>query len=94
MRNLPVAYNDDNKKSIGEAGGIAMILRMMEVHGASHAGVAEYGCGALWNLAANAENKVKMLAANGVSMVERMKSKWKRNEGVKTNANGALCRLR
>ena len=88
------ANNDDNKKRIGEVGGIAMILRMLEVQGASNIGVAKQGCGALRNLADNADNKRKILAANGVSMLERMKSKWKRNKGVKTNANVALRRLR
>ena len=87
--------NDVNNNSIGEKGGIGMILRMMEKHGASNASIAKNGCSVLWNLAINAENKRKILTANGVSMVERMKSKWKRKEGVKTNAaNSALRRLR
>ena len=86
--------NDDNKKRIGEAGGIAIILRMLEVHGESNAGVAEEGCGALWNLAERYDNKRKILAANGVSIVERMKSTWASNEGVQKNANGALRKLR
>ena len=85
-----------------------MILRMLDVHGASNAGVAQHGCNALWNLIAdapnteiigetgsiNAENKRKIVAANGVSMVERMKSTWVSNAGVQTNANGALSNLR
>ena len=71
-----------------------MILRMLEVQGASNIGVAKQGCGALRNLADNADNKRKILAANGVSMLERMKSKWKRKKGVKTNATVALRRLR
>ena len=89
-----LSYNDDNRKRIGEVGGIAMILRMMEMHGASNAEVAKQGCGALSSLSFNANNKRKILAANGVSMVERMKSTWASNEGVQTNANGALGRLR
>ena len=89
-----LSFNDDNKKRIGEAGGIAMILRMMEVHGASNAGVAEKGCGALYNLALNADNKRKILAANGVSMVERMKSTWASNAGVQDYADAALSQLR
>ena len=72
-----------------------MILRMLDVHGASNADVAKNGCAALWSLAHNnADNKNKILAANGVSMVERMKSTWASNEGVQTNANGALGKLR
>ena len=67
---------------------------MLEKHGESNAGVAMEGCGALWNLAINADNKRKILVANGVSMVERMKSTWASNEGVKTNANYALQNLR
>ena len=86
--------NADNRKRIGEAGGIAMILSMMEQHGESNATVAEEGCGALWLLACIADNKRKILAADGVSMVERMKSKWKRKKGVKKCANNALRRLR
>ena len=104
-----LAYsNADNKKRIGEAGGIAMILNMMDVHGASNADVANYGCNALWNLIAdapnveiigetgtiNTDNKRKILAANGESMVERMKSTWASNDGVQKNADGALRKLR
>ena len=100
--------NADNQKRIAEAGGIAMIFSMLEQHGMSNAEVAKTGCWALWNLIAdaptveifgetgsiNAENKRKILAANGVSMVERMKSIWARNADVQTNANGALAILR
>ena len=46
-----LSFNNDNQKIIAEAGGIEMILRMMEVHGASNAGVAKEGCAALWRLA-------------------------------------------
>ena len=56
LRNL-ASGNDDNKKSIGEAGGIAMILNTMEVHGASNASVAKQGCGALWSLASTPTTK-------------------------------------
>ena len=76
------------------AGGIAMILRMLDVHGESNAGVAEEGCGALLFLAYNnADNKRKILAANGVSMVERMKATWASNKGVQAMAHGALREL-
>ena len=85
--------NADNKKRIGEAGGIDMILSMMEVHGAANAEVASRGCGALWSLAFNNDYKRKILAANGVSMVECMKSTWASNSGVQKNAKGALCKL-
>ena len=99
--------NADNKKSIAEAGGIVMILRMLDVHGESNAGVAQHGCNALWNLIAdapnteiigepgsiNAENKRKILAANGESMVERMKSTWASNAEVQEMADGALAIL-
>jgi hypothetical protein len=64
------------------------------VQGESNADVAEAGCAALWILAGNADNQRKILAANGVSMVERMKSTWASNEGVQTRANGALGKLR
>jgi len=71
-----------------------MILSMLDVHGESNAGVANNGCGALMNLAANnADNKSKILAANGVSMVERMKSTWASNADVQTEADDALGRL-
>ena len=71
-----------------------MILRMMEVHGVSNALVAEYGCAALYNLAINnADKKRKILAANGVSMVERMKATWASNKGVQAMAHGALREL-
>ena len=90
-----LSYNADNKKRIAETDGIAMILRMMEEHGASNAAVAEYGCGALWMLSYdNDDNKRKILAANSVSMVERMKSTWARNEGVQEMVDGALAILR
>ena len=91
-----LACNTDNRKSIADAGGIAMILSVMEKHGAaSNADVAQHGCGALWLLSYNnTENKRKIIAANGVSMVERMKSTWASNEGVKQMADGALAILR
>ena len=82
-----------NIKRIAEAGGITMILSMMEKYGASNVGVAEQGCGVLRSLAANADNKRKILAANGVSMVERMKATWASNEDVQKRANGALSIL-
>ena len=101
---MSLACNDDNQKRIAEASGIEIILSVMKVHGASNAGVAENGCQALWNLIAdapntkiigetgsiNADNKRKILAANGVSMVERMKSTWASNEIVQEMADGAL----
>ena len=87
-----LAANAANQKRIAEVGGIEMILSMMEKHGESDAGVARAGCDALWSLSYN--NKRKILAANGVSMVERMKSKWASNEGVQTIAEGALGNLR
>ena len=85
-----------------------MILRLLEEHGASNAGVAQNGCNALWNLIAdapnteifgetgsiNSENKRKILAANGESMVERMKSTWASNTEVQEMADGALAILR
>ena len=89
-----LAGNDDNKKRIAEVGGIEMILSMLEKHGESNAGVAEEGCGVLWILAdTNAKNKSKILTANGVSMVERVKSTWVNNPGVQTYANKALASL-
>ena len=106
LRNL-ADNNADNKKRIGEAGGNAMVLSMIETHGESSSVVAEQGCAALWNLIAdaptveifgetgsiNAENKRKILAANGESLVERMKSTWASNEGVQKMADGALAIL-
>ena len=91
---MSLAFNNaDNKKRIAEVGGIDMILSMMEVHGAANAEVANRGCGALWSLAFNNDYKRKILAANGVSMVECMKSTWASNSGVQKNAKGALCKL-
>jgi hypothetical protein len=52
-----LAVDVDNQKRITEAGGIAMILRMLDVHGESNAGVARDGCGALANLACFADNR-------------------------------------
>ena len=85
-----------------------MVLSMIETHGESSSVVAEQGCAALWNLIAdapnteiigetgsiNAENKRKIVAANGVSMVERMKSTWASNADVQTEADDALGKLR
>ena len=86
--------NVDNQNLIVDAGGIDLIVRMMEMHGESNAGVAAEGCGVLWILAdTNANNKRKILAANGVSMIERMKSTWLSNSGVQTYANKALGSL-
>ena len=44
---------------IGNLGGIEALLKAMKDHPA-HPGVQEQACGALFNLAANAENKVKI----------------------------------
>ena len=85
-----------------------MIFSMLEQHGMSNAEVAKTGCWALWNLIAdapnteiigetdsiNAENKRKILAVNGVSMVWRMKLTWVSNEDVQEMADGALAILR
>ena len=59
----------DNRKRIGEAGGIAMILSTMEKHGASSAEVAQYGCAALSTLAVNDDNRVTIAGAGGVRSV-------------------------
>ena len=83
-----------NKKRIGEAGGIVMILRLMEEHGASHAEIARCGCGVLSELADNTDNKRKILAATGVSIVERMKLTWASDKKVQKQADSALGKLR
>ena len=43
--------------TIAKQGGVDAVLTAMRSH-ASVAAVQEYGCGALWNLAGNAENEV------------------------------------
>ena len=85
------ANNDDNKKRIGEAGGIAVILRMLDVQGASNADVAEKGCGALLNLADNADNKNRIGEAGGIAMILRMlEVHGVSNAGVAKQGCGAL----
>jgi len=71
---LRLAYNnDDNKKRIAEAGGIGMILRMMEVHGSSNAEVAECGSSALSFISYNNDdNKKRIAEADGIAMILRM----------------------
>ena len=87
--------NDANQKSIGEKGGIEIIIRMMKIHGGSNVKIAEYGCRALGSLAANnGTNTRKILAANGLSLVKRMKLMWASNADVKQDADRALGHLR
>ena len=49
--------------SIAAAGGIQRILAAMKKHEKTQAAVAEHGCGALGNLAFNADNQVKIVEA-------------------------------
>jgi hypothetical protein len=44
----------DNRIAIASKGGIELILQAMKRH-PNHAGIQEYGCGVLFNLAANGE---------------------------------------
>ena len=67
-----LAVDVDNRKSIAEAGGIEMILRMMEVYGTSNAEVAENGCGALRNLAYNDDNKKSIGEIGGIAIILSM----------------------
>ena len=70
---MKLAKNDDNKKSIAENGGIEAIHGVMDKHGTSNAGVAEYGCRALKNLAgSNADNKKRIGEAGGIAMILSM----------------------
>jgi hypothetical protein len=72
MALVNLAMNDDKCKSIGEKGGIDMILKMMETHGESNAQVAEYGCRALANLAMNADNCKSIGEKGGIDMLLKM----------------------
>ena len=77
---------------IAEAGGIEAIVEGMGRH-KKHAGVQEQGCGALGNLGANAENKVKIAEAGGIeAMVEGM-GRHKEHAGVQEQGCGALANL-
>ena len=58
--------NADNKTIIAEAGDIDMIVNMMKMHGASHAGVAKNGCAALQSLATNNDNNKTLIGAGGI----------------------------
>ena len=69
---LSLAVNVDNRKRIAEAGGIAMILRMLNVHGESNAEVAEEGCAALMNLAVNDDNEKRIGEEGGIAIILRM----------------------
>ena len=54
-----LAENDDNKKKVGEAGGIDVILRAMEQH-LFHPYVERQACCALSKLALDDENRKKI----------------------------------
>ena len=56
----------DSKRSLAE--GTDALAVLLEAHPAA-AGVQEEGCAALWNLAVNAENQVKIAAAGGIEAI-------------------------
>ena len=77
---------------IGSAGGIEAILRAMTQH-PSAAGVQEWGCVALSNLAVNADNKVKIGSAGGIEAIVRAMTQHPSAAGVQEHGCVALWNL-
>ena len=79
----------------GRAGAVEILVRGLEEHGASDAGVARNGCGALKNLACgNVDNKKRIAEAGGIEMiVSVMKEHGASNAGVAKDGFGALRNL-
>ncbi|KAJ1463788.1 expressed protein [Baffinella frigidus] len=60
---------------------------------ASSAGVQEQGCGALLNLAVNAENQVAIAAQGGIAAVLRAMGAHASSAGVQEYGCRALCNI-
>eukprot|EP00961_Rhodomonas_salina_P028482 384446-Rhodomonas_salina.1 len=61
---------------------------------AEHAGVQQAGCAAVWSLAANADNKAKIVAEGGLQLVLAAIQKHAGHAGVKMWGSEAAARLR
>ena len=64
----------------------------MQTH-LQHAGVQEQGCGALWSLAGNDANQVKIGEAGGVDAVVKAMQTHLQHAGVQEQGCGALMNL-
>jgi dihydroorotate dehydrogenase len=62
-------------------------------HHADAAGVQEYGCGALWNLAYNAANKVTIAGVGGIDVVVAAMRHHADAAGVQERGCGVLRSL-
>ena len=79
--------------AVAAAGGIEAEIRVMGAHGGS-AGVQEYGCGALCNLAwGSEERKAAVAAAGGIEAVIRAMGAHGGSAGVQQHGCTALCNL-
>ena len=58
-----------------------------------HAGLQENGCAALWSLAVNADNQVKVAQAGGIEMVISAMKKHEGHAGVQEKGCAALWSL-
>ena len=84
---------NDVKVLIAAAGGIVAVIRGM-VRCEDHAGVQQYGCAALAELAFNnEENRVAIAAAGGIAVVAGAMANHADNYGVQESAAKAIERV-
>ena len=85
--------NDDNQIAIAKAGGIKVVVSIMQRHKDS-AAVQEYACGALRNLACeNDDNKIAIAKAGGIEAVVLAMQRHEDSAAVQEKACGALYEL-
>jgi hypothetical protein len=75
---------------IGAEGGVEAIVQAMGGHRGSE-GVQEKGCGALWNLALNADNALNIREGGGVEAIVQAMGGHRESKGVQERGCGALA---
>jgi len=91
LRNL-AAKDPGNQVAIADHGGITAVLQALGRH-QRHARVQESGCGALCNLAVNADNQVAIADQGGITAVLQALGRHQCHAGVQMQGCGALRNL-
>ena len=71
---------------------LQVVLDTMKRH-ASHAGVVQNACAALWNMSVNAANRVTIIDQGGVAATRDAKRNHSGNGNIQRNADGLLAVL-
>ena len=84
--------NAANEVAIAEQGGIVAVIGAMGRF-EGDAGVQQWGCWALFNLAGNAANKVAIAEQGGIAAVKGAMGRFKDHAEIQQNGAGALQAL-